>query len=242
MSNPTWVLIPISTIGCGKLTLFRALTKLYPNFAHVENDRMENKRAFMAKLQSAVKRNRVVLVDRNNHMMNHRKELVKCFEGCNVNLVLVNFINPRMNLNEVKNIVRTRLKARGNNHPTVDGNDGRMVAMVVNSFFRDFRLYDSSEEWVYFDSFIDLDMAQTPYRNLELLMDFFVREAGYPHPDPARARQVLQSVMAYKVPDEEKKFKKAKVETYKKARNNVANSEAGREKVQRWQNERKTRA
>ncbi|KAF3985163.1 hypothetical protein FT663_05409 [Candidozyma haemuli var. vulneris] len=209
MSGATWVIVPISTVGCGKSTVFRALTTLHPEFAHIENDRLKTKKAFSTKLQESVKDHPVVLIDRNNHMVKHRQEIYEDLRYYDVRLVLVNFVDPRMDIMKVKKIAFDRIRARGTNHPTIDGSNERMVRMIGGKFFKDFRPYDPSNEVdSQFQEVLNLDMNKSVLYNLRTVLKFLGSRVGFDVPDDDTLRQVIQTVKDYKVPEEEKKFQK----------------------------------
>lgn len=212
MSAPTWVIVPVSTIGCGKLTLFRAVTRIYPQFAHIENDRCENKKAFLKSINTAIASHPVVLIDRNNHMKRHREELFKDLSGQNVRFLVVSFVNPKMPYSSIKNIVLERLRARGDNHPSVDGLNEKMLRMVVGLFFRDYTPYNAREEDPFSENMVmNLDTTKDIAWNLKVLLRFFLDNLGLPLPSDEKIASEVAAVRRYRVPEEEKKFQKPKV-------------------------------
>lgn len=211
MSAPTWVIVPVSTIGCGKLTIFRALTAIYPQFTHIENDRIDNKRNFLLTISHAISNHPVVLIDRNNHMVRHRQELFEILGQKDVNVLVVNFVSPTTPHAKVKSIVLDRLRARGNNHPSVDGLDERMLRMVVGLFFRDFKPYNAREEDPESkNKKLDLDMTKDIKWNLSRLLQFFHENLGLEVPSDELLSREVEAVKEYQVPEEEKRFRKPK--------------------------------
>ncbi|PKI82728.1 hypothetical protein MVES_003558 [Malassezia vespertilionis] len=72
------LLIPIAVPGSGKTALGVALTHLF-SWAHAQSDDVQNKRtgpAFLKLVESAFDKSGVVIADRNNHLLQHRDELV----------------------------------------------------------------------------------------------------------------------------------------------------------------------
>lgn len=212
MSAPTWVIVPVSTIGCGKLTLFRALTRIHPQFAHIENDRCEDKKAFLKSINTAIASHPVVLIDRNNHMKRHREELFQALGKENVRFLVVSFVNPNMPYSSIKSIVLERLRARGDNHPSVDGLNEKMLRMVVGLFFRDYTPYNAREEDPLSENMVmSLDMTKDIAWNLKVLLRFFLEHLGLSLPNDERIANEVAAVKRYRVPEEEKKFQRPKV-------------------------------
>ncbi|PVH14768.1 uncharacterized protein CXQ87_005044 [Candidozyma duobushaemuli] len=204
MSAPTWVIVPVSTIGCGKSTLFRALTAIYPQLTHIENDRIDNKRNFFSTVSHAVSNHPVVLIDRNNHMERHRQELFEILSEKDVNIVVVNFVNSKTALAKVKGIVLDRLRAR---ETTIL----RMLRLVVGSFFRDFRPYNAREEDPESkNKKLDLDMTKDIKWNLRRLIRFFHENLGFEVPSDEVLSREVEAVKEYQVPEEEKRFRRPK--------------------------------
>lgn len=75
------LVLPISLPGAGKTTLFHSLSLLYPRaLSHTQSDDVPTKKSgptFLRNICSELSRSRVVLADRNNHLLQHRDEVVE---------------------------------------------------------------------------------------------------------------------------------------------------------------------
>lgn len=142
-------------------------------------------------------------------MVRHRKELFDILGQKDVNILVVNFVNPKTPHAKVKSIVLDRLRARGNNHPSVDGLDERMLRMVVGLFFRDFKPYNAREEDPESkNQKLDLDMTKDIKWNLSKLIRFFHENLGLEVPSGELLSREVEAVKEYQVPEEEKRFRK----------------------------------
>lgn len=144
-------------------------------------------------------------------MVRHRQELFEILGQKDVNVLVVNFVSPRTPHAKVKSIVLDRLRARGNNHPSVDGLDERMLRMVVGLFFRDFKPYNAREEDPESkNKKLDLDMTKDIKWNLSRLLQFFHENLGLEVPSDELLSREVEAVKEYQVPEEEKRFRKPK--------------------------------
>lgn len=75
------LLVPIAVPGCGKTALFVALRHLFPGLvAHTQSDDVKSKKTapqFLKNICEELSKSRVVLADRNNHLLKHRDEIVE---------------------------------------------------------------------------------------------------------------------------------------------------------------------
>lgn len=75
------LVVPIAVPGCGKTSLFIALSHLYPKlFAHTQSDDVKSKKTaptFLKNICAELKHSPIVLADRNNQLLQHRDEIVE---------------------------------------------------------------------------------------------------------------------------------------------------------------------
>ncbi|OUM55884.1 hypothetical protein BVG19_g5497 [[Candida] boidinii] len=122
-----YILIPVATLGCGKTTVARILTTLYPKiWAQVQNDDIAIDKSVKGKGQKAkelVSRSLekilgsedydVVIIDKNNHMNRERDQLLKDIDEylslasikqsskkIQVKIIILNFITFELNQNK----------------------------------------------------------------------------------------------------------------------------------------------
>lgn len=74
------VLTPIAVPGCGKTVLAVALTELF-SVGHIQSDDFKKKSGFLSALErdlrtNAAQRNYVLFADKNNHLFQHRDDLI----------------------------------------------------------------------------------------------------------------------------------------------------------------------
>lgn len=141
------LLAPISVVGCGKSTIFRTLSILFPTFQQVENDSCNGAKHFYAQIEQASKTKWAVLVDKNNHLRKHRSELIRRFKKPGVVTVALLFVPIGMSKEELFALAMERIRQRGDNHKTVKSSSNyRQSRMVLNRFLKEYEPYDESDE------------------------------------------------------------------------------------------------
>ncbi|OBA21794.1 hypothetical protein METBIDRAFT_229062 [Metschnikowia bicuspidata var. bicuspidata NRRL YB-4993] len=201
--------VPISIVGCGKSTVFRTLRLLYPGLVHIENDRSESKAAFYGEIASALSDPSVdaVLLDRNNHLHMHRKDIVENFKGENVTLVALLFVPKGTLAQQMRGHVLGRIALRGDNHPQVKSkSDFGKAKMIVNSFVRNFAPYDAEDPVDgQFDYVVEMDGSrESSEENVRRIVRFcngvgLPGGVSVPERSAAETRQELLRSLAYKV-------------------------------------------
>lgn len=190
-ATPKYILVPVSTIGCGKTTVANALTNLFPAWGHVQNDditRAPKPLNFAKRCMEHIRYiNPLVIADRNNHQKRERQQLIKDMDGLtsygtkNVYICL-NFrpeFTKEKNTDvssQIWNLTTRRVSKRGNNHQTIDADSmdrGKLMG-IMKGFVSRFEPVDTnSEPDSEFDLVIDLDSTTTDSsrKNLELVVE-----------------------------------------------------------------------
>lgn len=142
-----YLLVPISTVGCGKSTTFRILTQLYPEWPHIENDNCLNKKHFLAQIEESLKTSNVVLFDRNNHLLLHRKEIARIFKADDVKLIALVFVDEKIPLKKLWDTTFTRIKDRGDNHQNIKSSTNSNEAKkIIGSFIKQFQPFSARNQ------------------------------------------------------------------------------------------------
>lgn len=75
------LVVPVAIPGCGKTSLFVALQSLFPDIiGHTQSDDVKAKKSapgFLKNICEELSKHRIVLADRNNHLLKHRDEIVE---------------------------------------------------------------------------------------------------------------------------------------------------------------------
>lgn len=161
-----YILVPVSTVGCGKSTTFRILTSLYPEWIHVENDNCSSKKVFYRELTNALRRTDVVLLDRNNQLQKQRAEIFHLLAAPDVCLVALVFVAADVPKKQLWDFTFDRIRKRGDNHQQIMSltNVG-MAKMIVSRFVKEFEPYDGASEG---DShYIPLQMTLSEHLSME---------------------------------------------------------------------------
>lgn len=149
------VLVPIAVPGCGKTSLFIALRHLFPHLmAHTQSDDVKSKKTAPTFLRNictelSSSKCKVLLADRNNHLLKHRDEIVEAVReweaagGCapntnkkkgqkadtppssdksprpKVKLIALTWSLDLLPLNTLHHLLSDRIFARGANHQSL---------------------------------------------------------------------------------------------------------------------------
>lgn len=141
-----YVLVPVSTIGCGKTTVAVALTHLFPSWGHFQNDDLTTG----PKPQRLVQRcldyltvEDVVFLDRNNHQFRERAQIFTDFpkltrfadyEYVYICLDFNPFDTPN---SSTWNLTTSRVLKRGDNHQSIHASsDSNQKIMSILSGFK----------------------------------------------------------------------------------------------------------
>lgn len=156
-----YVLIPISTIGCGKTTVFQTVLNLFPNWAHVQNDNIannstKNKLVVQCLTELAQPNTSLVFCDRNNHQKRERQQLFEQFlslkdsylsADVGLKFIAINFVDNSLDKKELFDITYDRISKRGDNHQSIKFNtDAKLANQVMNGFIKRFQRLDTSQE------------------------------------------------------------------------------------------------
>lgn len=167
------VLCPIATIGCGKTTIAQALVQLF-DWGHVQNDNISGKGRpprFVKAILDSLQRQPVVFADRNNATETERKQIIHDLRLQHklAKLVCLNFRHAKDALDEIREITRARVLARGDNHQTIHAaSDQAKFFGVMEGFISRFQpCAPESFPDDGFDLIIDLDARADSRRNLE---------------------------------------------------------------------------
>lgn len=156
-----YVLIPISTIGCGKTTVFQTILNLFPNWAHVQNDNIannstKNKLVVQCLTELARSETSLVFCDRNNHQKRERQQLFDQFlslkdsylsADIGLRFIAINFVDVSLDKQELFDVTYDRISKRGDNHQSIKFNtDAKLANQVMNGFIKRFQRVDINQE------------------------------------------------------------------------------------------------
>ncbi|ODV83707.1 hypothetical protein CANARDRAFT_9271 [[Candida] arabinofermentans NRRL YB-2248] len=173
-SNNTnrYVLVTISTIGCGKTTTSLTLVNLFPDlFGCVQSDDFSGPirdRQVASVLEMMIEKP-IVILDRNNHKFAERKDMFSNFQSLNklipddkLKFICLNFIpNGDHRSKELWNLTSDRVTGRGDNHQSIKvESEGQPKAqMIMKGFINRFQpVNPHSEPDSKFDLIIDLSV------------------------------------------------------------------------------------
>jgi tRNA ligase len=169
------ILVPISTLGCGKTTLGLALTHLF-GWGHIQNDNITGSQRpprFTKMVLDQLNEHPVVFADRNNTERRERKQIINDVKMQHTRARLVALAFSHEDMANVRRVTMERVLARGDNHQTIQAaSDAGKVRGIMENFLRRFEPCDPEREPDSgFDAVIDLDPAQGSRKNLEIVVE-----------------------------------------------------------------------
>lgn len=168
------ILVPISTIGCGKTTIAVALTHLF-GWGHIQNDNITGPKRpprFTKMLVDELDEKPAVFADRNNAEKRERQQLLTDVkqQRLSARLVALHFVHD--NLDDVRRTTQERVFARGDNHQTIQAaTDMGKVRGIMENFIHRFQPIEADKTPDDgFDEIIDLDPSAGSRKNLETVV------------------------------------------------------------------------
>jgi tRNA ligase len=169
-----FILVPISTIGCGKTTIGLALTSLF-GWGHIQNDDIMGPRRpprFTKMLLDQIDQCPAVFADRNNASKHERKQLLTDvkLQSTTARLVALNFVHK--DIDAIRQVTQKRVLERGDNHQTIQAaTDMNKVVGIMEGFISRFEPCNPEQEPdAGFDAIIDLDPTAGSRENLEIII------------------------------------------------------------------------
>jgi tRNA ligase len=205
-----FVIMPVSVIGCGKTTVFAALSRLF-GWGHIQNDELDvpaksKKNALMNGASDLLNDSRVVLVDRNNHKFMEREQIIEDMNERrkNIRYICLNFWPDNIKEGDVWKITRKRIAERGDNHATIKAakDSDTKVDKIMKGFIGRFQpVVTTKNPDALFDLIIDMNVLQGSRYNLEHAVK--VLHETYPMlvpnlPTPQELNSAFDAAMSYK--------------------------------------------
>jgi tRNA ligase len=170
------ILVPIATIGCGKTTLSVALQHLF-GWGHVQNDNITGTKRpprFTKQVLEQLDEKPVVIADRNNAQRRERKQLLTDVHTTHLTakLVAMNFAHDPASIEKIRQVTRSRVIARGDNHQTIQAasEQGKVIGIMEGFINRYEPLNAQEDPDDGFEAVIDLDPTAESRDNLEKLV------------------------------------------------------------------------
>ncbi|KAF9056971.1 RNA ligase-domain-containing protein [Panaeolus papilionaceus] len=118
-----WVVVPVAIPGCGKTAVSVALTHLF-GWGHTQSDDVSAKKSAPVFLKNVLKllgEHKVVVADKNNHLIQHRTQLREATRHLYppVRLVALNWSLSHLPRTTTHRICSDRILNRGSNHQTL---------------------------------------------------------------------------------------------------------------------------
>lgn len=169
-----YVLVTLSTIGCGKTTTSVGVSNLFPEIIeHIQNDNIQSpgKDKLVLAALEVLSRKPVVIMDKNNHKTVERKQIFDGFQRLNntipkskLKFICLNFIQrPPKGDKDLWDLTRERVYNRGDSHQSIKvekdgiGNAEKIMRGFISRFQP---LNTTTEPDCNFDYIIDLDVHQ----------------------------------------------------------------------------------
>ncbi|KAH3669187.1 hypothetical protein WICMUC_005026 [Wickerhamomyces mucosus] len=171
-----YVLIPISSIGCGKTTISLALSKILNNVEFVSNDDMKSSSKFFNRSKQVLTRNKAVIMDKNNHKFKLRENIFLTFENTesvvDLKYICLNFIGIDSYHKSKKfwDLTTQRVFKRGDNHQSIkaESSNKSQIYKIMKMFVNQIEPVDISKNPdIKFDLVIDLQVTDQDDSSLD---------------------------------------------------------------------------
>jgi tRNA ligase len=143
------LLIPVGIVGCNKTELGELLSSRI-SMAHVRNPDIgkahQKKRFFAEAVQRALMESDVVFADRNNHLADHRAQLINLFrsnypEG---RIIVLDWRVDRYGEEELTDIVLENVTSRQSVYSSMQASDPKTLK-IIDAFIRDYSPFQAYE-------------------------------------------------------------------------------------------------
>ncbi|PKS05076.1 hypothetical protein jhhlp_008443 [Lomentospora prolificans] len=171
------ILVPISTIGCGKTTIAQALVHLF-GWGHIQNDNITGKGKkpprFTKQCLEQLLNHPVVVADRNNAGKQERRQIITDvkLQHADAKLIALHFVHNPETLDQIREVTQARVIERGDNHQTIHAaTDQAKFIKVMEGFidrFEPCNPFSPPDDG--FDHVIDLDPVAGSRANLEVIV------------------------------------------------------------------------
>ncbi|CAD6506346.1 BgTH12-07272 [Blumeria graminis f. sp. triticale] len=171
------ILVPISTIGCGKTTVSLSLSFLF-GWGYVRNNTIEGRNRphkFAEKVLEVLTKKPVVFADRNNVQKFQRNQLILHIsrKKPQARMIALNFVNNEASFENIRKVTQARILPRIDNNLRSDtGLQKDRAVDIMDSFIERFQKLDVLD-WpdCNFDAVINLNPTLDSRANLEILVE-----------------------------------------------------------------------
>lgn len=175
------VLMPISTIGCGKTTVANALVSLF-NFGHVQNDNITGQKGrpqkFATEITMQMAQHPAVIADRNNHQKRERRQLFDDITRVapTTRYIALHYVHDPKDqmVPKVRAVTLKRVRDRGDNHQTIraSSKESSEIEGIMDGFLNRFEpLENDAEPDNKFDFVINMDPCEDSRHNLDVVVN-----------------------------------------------------------------------
>ncbi|ORX90518.1 hypothetical protein K493DRAFT_287930 [Basidiobolus meristosporus CBS 931.73] len=198
------LIFSVAIPGCGKTTLFLALSKLF-GFKCVQNDNLGSKKkkkiAFEKAVMAEFEQNDIVLADKNNHIPGNREGLTNVFlskyPGSSV--IAVHWSIGANPPDKIYDLVYRRLLSRGENHQSLTPMRTKGFPSILGRFLNEYVPVDPNQDA---DSLIteviQLDPFADAETNLQTALDTLCPLLDRQKPGGAKIKAALHHAIHYK--------------------------------------------
>ncbi|KAI0634683.1 RNA ligase-domain-containing protein [Trametes polyzona] len=191
------IIVPVAVPGVGKTSVAVALSYLF-GFGHVQSDDIQAKKAapvFIKNVADALKKNRVVIADKNNHLKQHRDQLREVAQRFDppARLLALNW-SFDLPLAMIHRICGDRIVQRGDRHQTlVADTESKTHESVLWQFLNKAEELTDAEA----DVVVTMDVEESLEDAVTRAVDACVKYLGVEKPDQEKMGQALAAARAY---------------------------------------------
>ncbi|KAG5731794.1 hypothetical protein E4T56_gene1573 [Termitomyces sp. T112] len=192
------IIAPIAIPGCGKTAVSVALAHIF-GFGHTQSDDVVAKKPapqFLKNVKELLQTKDVVIADKNNHLIQHRKALRDLAKSSNVptRLLVINWGIGNLPQATVHRVCGDRITQRGTNHQTLRPDEEKGHEEVVWMFLKTREEFSDSEA----DAVIEMEIEEDMEAAVRRAVDGCVKVLGLEPPEESKIREAIQTIAEYK--------------------------------------------
>ncbi|KAG6867898.1 hypothetical protein C0993_009744 [Termitomyces sp. T159_Od127] len=192
------IIVPIAIPGCGKTAVSVALAHIF-GFGHTQSDDVTAKKAapqFLKNVKELLKTKDVVIADKNNHLLQHRKALRDLATSSSVptRLLVLNWSVGNLPQATVHRVCGDRITERGANHQTLRPDEDKGHEEVVWMFLNTREEFSESEA----DAVIEMEVEEDMEAAVRRAVDGCVKVLGLEPPKESKIQEAIEAIEKYK--------------------------------------------
>ncbi|KAG6895054.1 hypothetical protein C0992_003348 [Termitomyces sp. T32_za158] len=192
------IIAPIAIPGCGKTAVSVALAHIF-GFGHTQSDDVIAKKPapqFLKNVKELLQTKDIVIADKNNHLLQHRKALrdLATSSSAPTRLLVLNWGVGNLPQATVHRVCGDRITERGANHQTLRPDEHKGHEEVIWMFLNTREEFSDSEA----DAVIEMEVEEDLEAAVRRAVDGCVKVLGLEPPEESKIQEAIKAIEKYK--------------------------------------------